>query len=46
MVALTGLLRLTTKVSVDSAVVSPSTGTVTVCVSRPGVNVSVPEVVV
>ena len=43
-VALTGLCRLTWKVSSGSTVVSPLTGTVIVCVVVPGAKLSVPLV--
>ncbi|MCY1524799.1 hypothetical protein D9M68_597500 [compost metagenome] len=46
MVALTAPLRLTKKVSLASGTVSPTTGTVMVCVVVPGVKVSVPLVLV
>ena len=39
-------LRFTTNVSFGSSIVSPTIGTVIVCVVVPGANVSVPEVVV
>ena len=45
-VTFTGTVRFTTNVSSISSIVSPTTGTDTVFVTWPGVNVSVPEVVV
>ena len=45
-VALTGVVRLTLKVSVLSGVVSPLTATVMVCERTPGANVSVPDAAV